>query len=111
MRRSSSPSAKHRLLPLDDCLYALQATIPHPDAVIIASLYCSRAKRPEFAAKGSGTDARIVVSCEVVEDEAVDIIAVATHHWLADSQMKNCGAPRTPGPAKLLSPVIVARCR
>jgi transposase InsO family protein len=28
-RRSSSPSGKHTLLPLDDCLYALQATIPH----------------------------------------------------------------------------------
>jgi hypothetical protein len=28
-RRSSSPSRKHTLLPLDDCLYALQATIPH----------------------------------------------------------------------------------
>lgn len=28
-RLSSSPSAKHTLLPLDDCLYALQATIPH----------------------------------------------------------------------------------
>ena len=28
-RRSSSPSARHTLLPLDDCLYALQPTIPH----------------------------------------------------------------------------------
>ena len=29
MRRSSSRSGAHTLLPLDDCLYALQATIPH----------------------------------------------------------------------------------
>jgi hypothetical protein len=28
-RPSSSPSGRHTLLPLDDCLYALQATIPH----------------------------------------------------------------------------------
>ena len=28
-RRSSSPSANTALLPLDDCLYALQPTIPH----------------------------------------------------------------------------------
>src|SRR6476660_9690655 len=28
-KRSSSPSASITLLPLDDCLYALQATIPH----------------------------------------------------------------------------------
>ena len=28
-KRSSSPSASIPLLPLDDCLYALQATIPH----------------------------------------------------------------------------------
>ena len=29
---------RHTLLPLDDCLYALQPTIPHPDAFIPASL-------------------------------------------------------------------------
>ena len=38
MRRSSSPDQRHTLLPLDDCLYALQAQHPAPNPLQCAPL-------------------------------------------------------------------------
>jgi hypothetical protein len=32
---------KHTLLPLDDCLYALQETMPLPDAIRFAPLFAA----------------------------------------------------------------------
>ena len=40
---------KHTLLPLDDCLYALQATIPHSDPLVAAPLPATPRHRPPAA--------------------------------------------------------------
>jgi hypothetical protein len=43
---------RYTLLPLDDCLYALQATHPAPDAVFIASLPATPWHRPAAGCRG-----------------------------------------------------------